>query len=1047
MSAAVQEGAGAARSSRVALLKAEDYFRRTGDELEGFLSEECGFLPRLEAERELPASHRAWDEIAAALPSLWRDIGVRAAVRDLPPLRGTEDVLPARYVRRASTLLSVVAHSYVHSDRDRSADLPPALVQAWDDVGRRLGKPEPFMRYEDAALGNWFRPDPSARLTIEDLRLLVPATGLETEHRFYLTQVETHARATPIVGAVVRAQEALARGDEAALEAELLLMIETVRALTDEVLVKLDPNPYSPTTVDPILFGGIVADLAVPYQQHIPGPSGTAAPLFHVLDAFLGRKVFDSDIGVDAIRLRKWGPKAVARFVAAVSASPGAQDILATGSRRLRGLVQTLIDAYSGPRGWLEAHRIMVYGFIEMSFKAGRPVTIGGFGGTFHDRPWRTVHEALMESRAERELAAPAHAQQGLLRERDQATYPGATRIVLDVEDEGIVYRPGDRCQVIPANTRERVDATVAALKAADDLTVALTTPWRLALRQRADGETREELPLVEFLTYARLCPLPRATAKALMRISGSPALHAIVEARREDELDLREALELLTKYGYDVSGLHPSLASIVQPEMFRHYAIVSGGNGGAPAETIELAVQAVEYTSEAGPRPGPRKGTASSYLIDAAPLGSAVPVSIVRPARLKAPLDERAPIVVLADNNGFDGVRSIIDARAAATDPAPVWAFVEEEDCPIGQLVASDANVALLREIVPGAQLYVSGADAFVQRALDALSELHSTAVVRQLIADRQLMFQVMPTHVRWREPGVLGDGIYDNSELVRHNNAEHGYWLAVDGNVYDMTEFRHRHPGGAYIIDASAGLDASEEYAVVRHFLDPEINAMLAMYKIGAIRRVPFEADAPLQELFRAWVRGLFLIVEMQNAFENDLVFQRVSTTGVETADELTGLKLLMFSKAQDRFLELYYRGLTAGEGPLAELWRRTATLCDSAADGEWLAQELAEVSESDPEQLTRVSAELRDLCEQARGGSEDEAFWAHARADIAAISACNRRFFAEIKAAVRDAVVLFETHEHATREHGQDVLAVLRRLPASITAYRAEVARLLR
>jgi sulfite reductase (NADPH) flavoprotein alpha-component len=1043
--APVQQEVGFTGSSRDALLVAEDHFRRTGNELEGFLSEECGFLPRVEPELELPPSHRAWDEIAAALPTLWRDIGVRAAVRDLPPLRGTEDVLGARYVRRASTLLSVVAHSYVHSDRDRTGDLPPALVQAWDDIGRRVGKPEPFMRYEDLTLGNWYRPDPSAQLTIEDLRLLVPATGLETERIFYLTQVEIHARAAPIVGAVVRAQEAIARADDAALEAELLVMIETVRALTDEVLVKLDPNPYGPTTVDPILFGGIVADLAVPYHEHIPGPSGTAAPLFHVLDAFLGRKLFDSDIGVDAVRLRTWGTKAMARFVSAISASPGAQDILATGSRRLRGLVQTLIDAYSGPRGWLEAHRIKVYGFIEMSFKAGRPVTIGGFGGTFHDRPWRTVHQALMEARAERELSTPAHAQQGVLRERDEAAYPGAKRIVLDVEDEGIVYRPGDRCQVIPANTRERVGATVAALKGTDDQPVALTGPWRLALRQRADGETRAELPLAEFLTYARLRPLPRATAKALMRMSGSPALHAIVEARREDELGLRDAVALIAQDGYDVSELHPTLASIVQPEMFRHYAIVSGGNDGAPAATIELSVQAVEYSSEAGPDPGPRTGTASSFLIDAAPLGSSVPVSIIRPARLKAPLDDRMPIVVLADPNGFEGVRAIID-RAAPPDRAPPWSFVESADG-IGALMRSDANAALLREVVPGAQIYVSGTDAFVQRALDALTELHSTAVVRQLIADRQMMFQVMPTHVRWREPGVLGDGVYDNSELALHNDAEHGFWLAVDGNVYDMTEFRHRHPGGAYIIDASAGMDASEEYAVVRHFLDPEINAMLAMYKVGAIRRVPFAGDDPLQELFRAWVRGLFLIVEMQNAFENDLVFQRVPTTGVEAADELTGLKLLMFSKAYDRFLELYYIGLTAAEGPLAELWRGTVALLNPETDGEWLAHAFRDVSEADPEQLMRVSAQLRAFCDQARAGSGNEQFWAHARTGVADTIACNRGFFAEIKAVVGVGVGLFETHEHATREHAEELLAVLRRLPGAVTAYRAEATALMR
>jgi cytochrome b involved in lipid metabolism/ferredoxin-NADP reductase len=1072
--------------SRQVLTEAEDYYLRTGDELEGFLSEETGFLPRRAAELSLPDSHRAWDEIAAALPALWRDLGVRAAVRELPALRGTEDVLPSRYVRRASTILSILAHSYVYSERDPYGDLPVVLEQAWADVGRRLGKPEPFLRYEDLVLANWWKPDAAAPLTVEHLEYLVPSVGIQTERLFYLSQVEVHARATPLVGSVVRAQEAIARGDDEATEAELLLMIETVRALIDEVLIKLDPNAHSPTAVDPVLFGVIVADLAVPLKPTHPGPSGTAAPVFHVLDAFLGRTTFESQIGLDAVRLRKWGPKAVERFVAAIAQGPGASTIMTTGSRRLRGLLQTLVELYSGPRGWLEAHRLKVYGFIEMSFKAGRPVTIGGFGGEFHDRPWRTVHTALDESRAERELDAQMHSAKGVLTERGPAAAgAGVKQVVLDVRDEGVVYRSGDRCQILPANSAEHVLRTLRALKANGDEPVPLTAWWRLALRRRAEADAREQLPLEEFLRYAKLRPLLRRVAKALVRVSGSPSLHGIVESRREDELELWEALELIAADGYDVAELWSSteakaesLATIVPPETFRLYSISSGGAEGI-ADEIELTVETVTYPSGDGREPRLRRGTASGYLTETAPLGASVPITIVRPPRFQPPADDQIPMVLLAEDIGIAPLRGILRARATAAEPGPAWlfflaptrdggpsrdelqrlgdpgwlsvevAFSDEGDT-VEQLIVSEANAALLRPLIRpaeqggrDAQVYVSGRDAFVRAVTGALREVGSAELIRKLAAEQRLMFQVSPTHASRHGPRVDGKGTYDTSELVLHNDADHGYWVALDGDVCDMTEFRHLHPGGSYIVDASAGIDASEEYATVLHHRDPEINAMLAMYKLGTIRRLHFDGagDDALHELYRSWVRYLFLVVEMQNAFENDLVCLDAQTTAVESPDELTPLKLMLFSKTNDRFVELYYRGLSAS--PVWELWRASAALSDPPEDGSWMERELQRLGASNAHDLERVQAELRNLWEQGRGGRDDETFWSGARAAVTELSNCDRRFIAGMKAAVREGLEVFERHERDTVEHAGSLLEALRKVPEVVENYHRELA----
>ncbi|MGH3995638.1 MAG: cytochrome b5 domain-containing protein, partial [Pseudonocardiaceae bacterium] len=336
-------------------------------------------------------------------------------------------------------------------------------------------------------------------------------------------------------------------------------------------------------------------------------------------------------------------------------------------------------------------------------------------------------------------------------------------------------------------------------------------------------------------------------------------------------------------------------------------------------------------------PEPGLRCGAASRYLGEAAQLGSSIPLGIVRPPRFHEPSEARVPMLMLAA--GSAPLRGILSARAGASDPGPTWLFVESPTDPEGMSeelrrlgseewltvapgpIASEANAALIRDLIQpveqagrGAQVYVCGPESFVQATMGVLRELGSSELVRTLVGERRLMLQVTPTHAPWRAPGVLGDGLYDNSELVLHNNAEHGYWFAIDGNVYDMTEFRHMHPGGAYIIDASAGMDASEEYAAVLHYQDPEINAMLAMHKIGAIRRLRF-GDDRLHDLFRVWARCLFLVVEMQNAFENDLVYLRSETTAGEAADTLTPLKLMLFSKAQDRFEVLYYRGLSSG------------------------------------------------------------------------------------------------------------------------------------
>jgi len=56
----------------------------------------------------------------------------------------------------------------------------------------------------------------------------------------------------------------------------------------------------------------------------------------------------------------------------------------------------------------------------------------------------------------------------------------------------------------------------------------------------------------------------------------------------------------------------------------------------------------------------------------------------------------------------------------------------------------------------------------------------------------------------------------VIDRSELAANNTAARN-WIAIDGMVYDVTNFKH--PGGLHRIKTHAGTDATEAFYTVRH------------------------------------------------------------------------------------------------------------------------------------------------------------------------------------------------------------------------------------
>ena len=666
---------------------------RLGHENLGFLSEAFGFMPREAPLSSVPESHRVWDEVAARLPARLRDLTLRPTLEHMAVLGAADAELPDRYLLRAATILGVFAQSYHYAETAPPEELPASVLEPWRQVSRRLGRPAPNLSFIDLNMYNYTLIDPHDPdpMRVENLQMLVRIAGNEDERRFQMTPVEVVAQSAPTVAAVVRAQEAVVGDDRGGLERELLLITDVIHRLTDKSFPKVNPNRYSDFHVDPVVWGKTVAPFATPYDERVPGPSGTAIPSFQLLDAFFGRTSYASNVGHETARARGWFPPHWQRFLAAAEAISVPDYVERHGSRLLRGLFVEALESYVGESGLLGRHRMKTYGFLDLSFKAGRTRTLGGMGGGFGDRLWDRTDAELERSRRERYRAHPNAWHHAAVKEVRTLTDDGTTwvgQVVLDVAGTGLRFQPGNRCAILPENGDDLVERTLRSLRARGDEPIELDALWREAIGWRAGYAGARVVPLRTLLRFGRIRPLDRGVAKLLHRVTSDEALHEIVEQRAEDQWELWDVLALLVERGFDPKGLWKAQAGeaeritkVVSPEIFRTYSISAAAEagGGDGTEEIELTLSRLRYQTVASEVSvaATRQGTGSGFLARSAERGAErVSVRIVRPPRFSLPADPRRPVVMFAGGTGLAPFRSMLLARARQPLAGENWLF-----------------------------------------------------------------------------------------------------------------------------------------------------------------------------------------------------------------------------------------------------------------------------------------------------------------------------------------------------------------------------------
>jgi len=1050
--------------SRYVLSNAIETTQSLGNENLGFLSEAHGFMPSRPPLLKLPPAYQAWDERVENLPELYRTLTLRDALDQMPILSAGADTLPDEYLLRASMLISILGHAYFRIQPDPPDRIPDSIMQPWHEITQRLGRHGPVLSYIDLIIYNWKLVDPMLDdpIIVENMLLMVPTVDNIVERIFYLGQVEILSRLTPVIGAAVRAQEAVHRDDPEALKQELVLITEMLHRVTYDSLQKIDLNPHNESYhLDTVVWAKTVGPLAVSIEEGVPGPSGIASPIFHLLDEFLGRQTYTTRLGEEMTHIREWYPKNWRDFLEAIGQISVANYVENSRSKTLKGIFQDTRQAYVAETGFLGRHRLKAYGFLETAFKVGRTVTIGSFSGEFKDRAWDEVHSQLNNSQLERSSGHPQYYHHADVMEVNTLSSDGANwvkQVVLNTAGTGIRYQAGDRTAILPENSDELVDKMLRALRARGREAIPLNRAWREDIVLREGYEESPTLPLRTLLTFGRIRPVDRPIAKALYAITRNATLKRIIEARAEDQWELWDLLTLISEAGFDTRrfwkaspGEQESICRIVPPEVSRMYSVSSvmeDQENLTGASELQFTIGRLSYQTRETEvsLSADRLGTSSNYLTDTSVIApedmGRVSFRMVHPPRFSLPEDESTPIVMIAGGTGFAPFRSFILKRARQAQPGETWLFfgtrtrtdiyykdeLEQivaqgrlnlriafsrdevnyrqvsgasgdqlvfepgERQYIGDEMLKEENAQVLWNLLQsqenggkGACFYVCGRTDFANAVMDAIKtiiyqnsagsgmerEKAVQTVLYDVVGKGRYLQEIFSTYTGSH---LEEQTTYDASEIGLHNDDENGYWMVIDGRVYDVTEFAQLHPGGVKIIREYAGMDATQPYQKILHHVNPEVDSMLGMYEIGKVRRLDFGLEwgvyisseglqsVTLNDAYRIWIRYLYFVVELENSLNNEFTIQDQSTTVNEDPADRSPYKTQLMIQVYKRFLNEYINSLT-GE-PLELLWAVTSGLCSPGADVSQIRNSVALTRQSEGAQFVEgVVSGLQD------------------------------------------------------------------------------------
>ena len=238
----------------------------------------------------------------------------------------------------------------------------------------------------------------------------------------------------------------------------------------------------------------------------------------------------------------------------------------------------------------------------------------------------------------------------------DPLTGPGSSKdvrhVVIDLQDSGLVYTPGNSLSIAVPNDPALVDATLAALGASDDEALRHALTHKLDIARPLDRT-------LDLLAMAAVHP------------KHADALHALSEGKNGAEPADADLLDLLQAF----PSARPPLADLMRslpPLRPRLYSIASSQRV-TPREA-HLCVAVVRERR----RGRVRHGVASGFLADRATSSGPIRASI-QASHFRLPADPRTHVIMCGPGTGVAPFRAFLQERSALGIKGRAWLLFGE--------------------------------------------------------------------------------------------------------------------------------------------------------------------------------------------------------------------------------------------------------------------------------------------------------------------------------------------------------------------------------
>jgi indoleamine 2,3-dioxygenase len=264
------------------------------------------FLPSKDPLKKYINSSNSSDrltDIANQLPKLLLTGTVQKKIKSLKPNDLSVDLLikknNIREIKLAMAQLSFISHAYIWGAQTPSEVLPEVLAKPWSKVANILGRP-PILSYASYCLDNWYRLNPKADISLENVGLLTNFLGGVDEDWF----VTIHVCIEDAAREAISAANAISKLNEKNLLKDFLdhlksitLSLKKVNSIFSRMPEKCDPYIYY-HRVRPFIFGtkdnpdlkkGLIYENQYANKpQFFRGETGAQSSIMPFLDGALG---------------------------------------------------------------------------------------------------------------------------------------------------------------------------------------------------------------------------------------------------------------------------------------------------------------------------------------------------------------------------------------------------------------------------------------------------------------------------------------------------------------------------------------------------------------------------------------------------------------------------------------------------------------------------------------------------------------------------------------------------------------------------------------